>query len=288
MSPHSFRRPAKSQSPFDYQSLEARRCLASVGWDGPGWGGAELDYYIGVSSESVDQATFESVIVEALDVWSQMAAINFSRVASPGQAKSLDFTIGEIDGPQGRLAEAYFPEDVSPPIVAGDVKFDSSEIWEVGNGLGNSAYDLMYVAVHEIGHALGLEHSLVMGSVLHPTVLPSHEFVSLHQTDVDALLDLYASRIEPPLEPPFGDPGGLGGFTGFSGNQNSNSGFLSSGNSNSRNSSSSSGSNYNGSDSYADRWRENFFEYFGRKNRSESAASTSDEISGNLKIDLGW
>ncbi len=231
------------------------------------------------------------MIIKALDIWSQVAEIDFFRTGTAGQNMSLDFTMGEIDGPQGRLAEAYFPEDISPPVIAGDVQFDSSENWEVGNGMGDSAYDLMYVAVHEIGHALGLEHSLVIGSVMHPTVLPSHEFRSLHQTDVDELLDLYAGRDETNFEPPYSDGGGIVGLEGGGGaGGNVGNGFRSNQGGSDQSGFSDATSGYGDSThDESSEGREQFFEsYDDREGRTGDASSDSDWLGNDLNIDLGW
>jgi len=49
------------------ETLEIRRCLAaSLGWDGPGQGSAELTYYIGAEPSGLSQATVESAIETAL------------------------------------------------------------------------------------------------------------------------------------------------------------------------------------------------------------------------------
>lgn len=178
-----------------YETLEPKRCLASVGWDGAGQGSAELTYYLGTAPTQVDQSVFESTIERALDAWAEVADITFAKTTVAGQNDSLDFTFKNIDGQSGILAQGYFPDDVNPARIAGDVQFDSSENWEVGNELGNQAIDLLMVAVHEIGHALGLEHSDVMGSVMAPTVSANQQFAGLNSADVNAILDLYAPAI---------------------------------------------------------------------------------------------
>ena len=207
--PQTRNRP--SQPHASYQSLEARRCLsltASVGWDGVGLGEADLTYYVGTTPESIDQATFRSVIRQALSVWSEVVAVDFTETPFAGQRRSLDFTTGYMDGPGGKMAEAYFPDDLSPPIIAGDVQFEAMERWEVGNALGGAAYDLMYVAVHEIGHALGLTHLPRQDAVMGPMTLTDVVFDGLSDDDIRAIRKLYKARGST------GDPGGSGSSGG--------------------------------------------------------------------------
>lgn len=177
-----------------FEILEDRRCcaVASNGWDGVGKGSAELTYYIGNLPTELDRAKVESAIESALQVWSDVIDVEFTRTSQPGQTRSLDFNFARLDGAGGTLAQAYLPADVNSSRLAGDVTFDSSEKWEVGNSLGASAFDLLYVAVHEIGHALGLDHHDEAGSVMAPYANASSAFTGLGIADIDAALAIYA------------------------------------------------------------------------------------------------
>jgi hypothetical protein len=175
------------------ESMEARLCLAaSLGWDGVGQGAAELTYYIGNTPSNVDANVFEAAVETALEVWSDVADIEFTQTSVPNQRDSLDFSFTGLDGRGGTLAQAYFPDDVNPSRIAGDIQFDTSESWEVGNQ-SRSAFDLVLVAVHEIGHALGLQHSHASDSVLKDSVSANQRFEKLGASDVDAILGLYAA-----------------------------------------------------------------------------------------------
>ena len=180
--------------------------LASVGFDGAGQGSAELTYFLGDAPGDVGQDLFESTIESALKVWSDVADITFTETSQASLPDSLDITFRRLDGAGGTLAQAYFPDDVNPQRIAGDVQFDSSESWEVGNAQGSQAFDLLHVAVHEIGHALGLDHDTTVGSVLAATVSPQTQFTSLDQSDIDAILELYAPAVAVEVETPVVDP----------------------------------------------------------------------------------
>ena len=174
--------------------LESRCYLTSVGWDGPGLGEASLTYYLGDVPSAVDEAIFRDAIEQAFDVWGDVVQIDFTETESPRQRNSIDLTFAEIDGPGGTLAQAYLPRDVNFGRIAGDIEFDQEESWELGNARRAAATDLLYVAVHEIGHALGLEHTENRDDVMFASISTNAAFPGLSQGDVDAILSLYAPR----------------------------------------------------------------------------------------------
>lgn len=177
-----------------HESLEDRRCLSaeSVGWDGPGLGGATLSYHLVNVPGYLDEATVDQALNTAMSAWSDVIDVNFVKTDRAGQANSIDVSFAPIDGSGGTLAQAYLPDDVNPARIAGDIQFDSSERWEIGNAQGSRAFDLVMVAVHELGHALGLDHSHASSSVMAASVSAVAAFSRLATDDIDAALSIYA------------------------------------------------------------------------------------------------
>ena len=85
------------------------------------------------------------------------------------------------DFPGGVLAHAYFPQD-------GRLHFDEAETWTVGTNRGTN---LGWVVTHEIGHALGLDHLWVGGTIMFPTYSGYDPNMKLHPDDIKRIQNLY-------------------------------------------------------------------------------------------------
>ena len=59
---------------------------------------------------------------------------------------------------------------LSPLANAGDVHFDDDEKYTIKSKEGR---DLLWVAVHELGHSIGLDHSGTKGAVMFPWYQPT-------------------------------------------------------------------------------------------------------------------
>jgi hypothetical protein len=173
------------------------------GWDGPGLNEASLTYSIQSYTQKLSPEQIEETVVKALAKWSAAAKVQFLRTSSTDGPKNVNIVFGRkdhgdpypFDGPGGVLAHTFYPADVNPEPIAGDMHLDEEENWNIGKDI-----DLLSVVLHELGHALGLGHSDVPGAVMYPYYRISTE---LTPEDVSAIQSLYAppAPATPPAPP---------------------------------------------------------------------------------------
>ncbi|KAM5238813.1 matrix metalloproteinase-17 [Ctenodactylus gundi] len=114
--------------------------------------------------------TVRALMYYALKVWSDIAPLNFHEVAGSTADIQIDFSRADhddsfpFDGPGGAVAHAFLPGDHH---TAGDAHFDDDEAWTFRSSDAHGI-DLFAVAVHEFGHAIGLSHVAVSGSIMQP------------------------------------------------------------------------------------------------------------------------
>jgi len=103
----------------------------------------------------------------------------------PAQAGYINLDRGDAV-----IAHAFFP----PPngnSAAGDIHFSADFNWvdDATDSIIDDDYDLQTVALHELGHALGLDHSSEPGSIMQPFYSGGQR--TLGVDDVDCIRSLY-------------------------------------------------------------------------------------------------
>src|SRR5581483_6956355 len=116
---------------------------------------------------------WQNAIVSAAQTWAQYANINFDIVTDNGTASGQgnyqqgdpnmgDIRIGGYQLSNNYLGVGYMPPAANNYSIAGDINLNSHASFNVG-----TTYDLMTVALHEVGHALGLSHTSVSSGVMY-------------------------------------------------------------------------------------------------------------------------
>jgi hypothetical protein len=149
---------------------------------------------------TADTAGEFGAVRNAFATWAAAVPITFTEVAE-NQNPDVAIDWRPANDPDhsmigGVLAHADFPPacGVVTDSLPKPVHFDDSEhVWRIGAFAG--AFDVETVALHELGHILGLQHSDVPGSVMFPSVSDNATKRVLTADDLSGIRQLYPTAV---------------------------------------------------------------------------------------------
>nr|XP_017818752.2 matrix metalloproteinase-21 isoform X2 [Callithrix jacchus]XP_035125315.2 matrix metalloproteinase-21 isoform X2 [Callithrix jacchus]XP_054099430.1 matrix metalloproteinase-21 isoform X2 [Callithrix jacchus]XP_054099431.1 matrix metalloproteinase-21 isoform X2 [Callithrix jacchus] len=143
-------------------------------------------------SSQLSAAEQRRIVALAFRMWSEVTPLDFREdLAAPGAAVDIKLGFGRgrhlgcpraFDGSGQEFAHAW---------RLGDIHFDDDEHFTPPTS--DMGISLLKVAVHEIGHVLGLPHTYRTGSIMQPNYTPQEPVFELDWADRKAIQKLYGS-----------------------------------------------------------------------------------------------
>jgi hypothetical protein len=154
--------------------------IQTFGSPGGRWSRGMLTFSINSAGANLPSAIVNNIIAGAFAQWQDVSPFfNFTQIGTNGDIR-VSFSGAELDSrfgtPGGVVGVGQYPEK-------GSITFDRSEAW--------SASGLLSVALHEIGHALGLAHSNDRASLMYPVDMGAS---TIDPETQDAIRNLYGWR----------------------------------------------------------------------------------------------
>jgi hypothetical protein len=140
---------------------------------------------------------FRDVALRAMADWSQYANIAFTQVGA-AFSPQINFSCAAIDGPGGTLAACTYSFPGGQTISHAEIKVDTGENYTMSAGgafrgcADNS--DLFSVLLHEVGHAIGIEHYGATGTAIMNAYNSPTKVLDLTASDIHAVQYLYGAK----------------------------------------------------------------------------------------------
>ena len=156
---------------------------------------------------------YEDVIRAAFATWSAVADIQFLEVSS--DSANVDIRLGgnAIDGSSGTLGTT-FTTFSGTEILEVDIEFDTAESWVAGTSTFGTV-GLQEVAIHEIGHAIGLDHETSADAIMAPFI---GDITTLTADDIAGAQAIYGAASQVTVGETFTGGSSADSLTGTDGN----------------------------------------------------------------------
>ncbi len=184
------------------------------------WQSGQGVFHVGITGSSPTGGTWNAAFIRAMDAWSMASAFEFVAVndyldpciaRGPGQfgdgSTGVDFgsTVCGTEFGNNTLAVTLTAGNCQNPQCTGgflitdaDIVFNGNENWDVYGGplRFDNTSDFERIALHELGHALGLNHSSANSAIMRAFVSDTN---SLQADDIAGAVSIYGAGAAIPV-----------------------------------------------------------------------------------------
>ena len=175
--------------------------------DGTKWLRGEAEFYVAIPGLSASEISWNSAVIDALNNWSTHTVFNFTVVEEyknpclvDGFSSihfSEDFCGSEFGANTLAVATRRFEnQELGPPnIIEADIVVNDAERYDIFDGplvqfgFLNRGLDFKRIALHELGHVIGLDHEEENPAIMAPTISDVFE---LQEDDIAGVEALYS------------------------------------------------------------------------------------------------
>ena len=134
-------------------------------------------------------AAFEAEVEQAFSRWEDVADVDFGMVDA--SEADVRFQVGSLAAGAGLASISFTDRGAVDLILSGTITMDADRTWTPEGQPGGS--DFFAVALHEVGHILGLAHIDDGSQIMNATVLVD----DVGSLDIDAVQELYGEAEVP-------------------------------------------------------------------------------------------
>ena len=190
------------------------------------WASNNIEFYIGFngSEDNISAADYQSALNNAITSWNNNSNFQYS-INSAYKDPCTDNlekynSVRFKDDICGTAFGANVLAVASTSYSSGytddsDIIFNSSITWGIHDNNSNSPIDFKRVALHEVGHTLGLDHSGTTASIMYP--LYQNNVTTLQTDDINGIRAIYGNAYV--LEPFSWASSDIEFYTGFNTNE---------------------------------------------------------------------